>query len=71
MNKPVPTEDLRPGRSGIDVVLGGEEEDIVYLQSSPLLPRKVVAQPPDADSISLASSNFSPTRNYPSRYVNA
>ena len=61
------TEDLRCGRRGIDVLVGGEEIDVMYLQSSPLLARKVVAQPPDSDNVSITSSNFSPSRSIPSR----
>ena len=39
------TEDLRAGNGdqprGIDVILGGEEVDVMYLEASPLLHRKV------------------------------
>ena len=41
-----------------------EEVDIVYLQSSPLLPHRVVVCPSDGESAapSIASSSFSPYR---------
>ena len=54
-----------------------EEVDVVYLQSSPLLPHRVVICPSDGESAapSIASSSFSPYRGSTapslSRYFNA